>query len=119
MKKELLNSAEIKSNTKLRKLIKEFLESDEDVPIIPCLAATAAPHGDIYIVFEPGGERDVPTPPEVGYAIREIRTSEILCEFEPQNLAHSYGHERISPEISINLDGIENAGDETGRPAKI
>ena len=32
MKKELLNSAEIKSNTKLRKLIKEFLESDEDVP---------------------------------------------------------------------------------------
>ncbi len=32
MTKQLLNSAEIKSNAKLRKLIREFMESDEDVP---------------------------------------------------------------------------------------
>ena len=31
MKKELLNSAEIKSNTKLRKLIKEFLENLKNI----------------------------------------------------------------------------------------
>ena len=32
MAKKLLSAAEIKNNAKLRKLIKEFLESDEDVP---------------------------------------------------------------------------------------
>lgn len=32
MKKQLLNSAEIKSNAKLRKLIKDFMESDEEIP---------------------------------------------------------------------------------------
>ncbi len=32
MEKELLNSAELKSNAKLRKLIKEFMDSEEDVP---------------------------------------------------------------------------------------
>ena len=32
MAEKLLSAAEIKNNTKLRKLIKDFLESDEDVP---------------------------------------------------------------------------------------
>lgn len=32
MKRQLLSSKEIKSNAKLRKLIKEFMESDEEVP---------------------------------------------------------------------------------------
>ena len=32
MNKKLLSAAEIKSNAKPRKLIKEFMESDEEVP---------------------------------------------------------------------------------------
>ena len=87
-------------------------ERDEDVPVISHLAASAPTKGNIDIVFEPSGERDVPSVPEIRHTDCEIRSAEVFRQFESQCLAHSERHERIAGEVRIDLDRVHHAGQE-------
>lgn len=61
-------------------------EGYEDVEIVAPAGTTASAQGDVDIVLEPRGKRDVPTPPKVGYTHRQIRAAEVVDEVKPMTL---------------------------------
>ena len=73
------------------------------------LAATASAQRKVYVISEPRRERNMPSSPEISQRLSEIRPDEVRLQFYPEQLAASYRHQRITGEIGINLNGIENA----------
>ena len=76
----------------------------------PGRAAAAAAERDIQILAEPRAERDVPAPPELRHAQRQIRAAEVLRDVEAQHPADADGHERVAPEVKIELERIRERG---------
>ena len=71
--------------------------------------------GDIDIVLEPGGKRDVPPPPELDEAGRKIWAVEIDHEpeaKEPRKAARAVG---ISAEVAVDLHGEEDCAKDASR----
>ena len=73
-------------------------------------AAAAAAEREIQIVAEPRAERDVPPAPELRHAQREIRAAEVLRQVEAEHPADADGHERVAPEVKIELERIRKRG---------
>ena len=82
---------------------------DEQIEIGACRAAAIAPQRDIDVLAEPGGQRDVPTPPIVGERAGGQGVVEVFGEAEAQHTPQADGHVRIAGKVEIDLDG--KAGD--------
>ena len=61
---------------------------------------------DVYILAEPGGERDMPAPPELGDAFGDIGVIEVFKKVKAENTAQSDSHVRVSRKVKVNLKGI-------------
>ena len=68
---------------------------------------------DVDVVAEPGRQRDVPAPPEVGRAAREIRMVEVLGQLEPEPARRAARDVGVGGEVRVDLDREgEHAGPE-------
>ena len=85
-------------------------EDDERVPDNLRLRAAAAAQRDIHVIPEPSGQGDVPTPPELGDIPAEIRNVEVPHQLDTEQLGCADGNIRITGEISVDLEGKENGG---------
>ena len=77
----------------------------EDVQNPPPAADPAAAHGDIHIVPKPAAKADVPPPPELRDASREVGIVKILDKMEPQHPPKADGHVGIAGKIEVNVQG--------------
>ena len=64
--------------------------------------------GSVEVIPKPGGERDMPAPPEICHRIREIGTPEIGHQVVAHDASCTDGHIRVAREVAINLNGKEN-----------
>ena len=71
-----------------------------------------ATQGDIDIIAEPCGERDMPTPPELRYVAAEIRYVEVAHESDTEQLGDAYGYVGVAGEVAINLNGEQHGCEE-------
>ena len=71
--------------------------------------------GDIDIVLEPCGKRDVPPPPELDEAGRKIWAVEIDHEPEAEEPRDAARAIRISAEVAVDLDGKEDCTKDASR----
>ena len=69
---------------------------------VPSVYATAA-KGDVDVVSEPRGERDVPTAPELRNGFRQIGLTEVLHQVEAQYTGGSDGDIGIAGEVAVDL----------------
>ena len=61
---------------------------------------------DVEVVAEPGRQRDVPAPPELGEALRDVRVVEVLEEAEPEHPAEPDRHVRVAGEVEVDLERV-------------
>ena len=73
-------------------------------------AAAAAAEREIQIIAEPCAQRDVPPAPELRHAQREVRAAEVFRQMEAKHPADADGHERVAPEVEIELERIRERG---------
>ena len=71
----------------------------------PGLGAAVASQGDIQVFPEPGGQGDVPAPPELGDAFGDIGIVEVGQEFKAQHPAKAGGHIGVTGEVEVDLEG--------------
>ena len=76
------------------------------VEVLTCPSAAVAAERDVHVLPEPGGQRDVPAPPEIRDAGRHIGVAEVLRELKAEHTPQSDCHIRISGEIKVNMQGI-------------
>ena len=62
---------------------------DEDIHALADLPAAVAAQGDVDVIPEPGGQGDVPAPPELGHALGDIGVIEVDAELEAQHPAQA------------------------------
>ena len=79
----------------------------------------AAPQGEVDVVPEPGGQGDVPPPPEFGDGPGDVGVIEVLQEVEAKHLAQADGHVGVAGEIVVDLQGVAQGAQpgERGRQA--
>ena len=65
-----------------------------------------AAQGDVHIIPEPGGQRDVPPAPEIGNGYRQIGLVEVLQEVEAKHPPQADGHIAVAGEIEIDLQSV-------------
>ena len=80
---------------------------DEDVAVHLEFGAAVAAEGYVDVFSEPGAHGDMPSSPELRYALGNVGVIEILLEGEAQHLAEAYCHIGISREIEIYLERVE------------
>ena len=78
-------------------------ERDQQVQPPPAFALAVAAEGNIQVVAEPGGQRDVPARPEVADARRQIRRVEVLHQVETEDLRRADRDHGIAAEIAVDL----------------
>ena len=73
--------------------------------LIPALAGLTALASLPFstVVAQEGGQRDVPPPPELRDAGRDIRVIKVRAEVVPHRSRHADGHVGIAREIAIDL----------------
>ena len=81
-------------------------EDGQQVEIDPRLRDPAAAQRDVDVVAEPGGERDVPAPPEVLHGAGDVGIVEVLDELEAQHPPQPDGHVRVAREIEVDLQRV-------------
>lgn len=75
-------------------------------------AATVATEREINIVAKPSRERDMPSAPEVGYGLCEIRSDEVGWQINAKESSATYRHQRVAGKVGINLNGVEHTSQE-------
>ena len=83
---------------------------DENVahPLPPGNAVAA--ERDVHIVAKPGGQRDVPPPPELRDRQGDIRVVEVFEEVEAEHPAEADGHVAVAGEVEIDLQRVGDGG---------
>ncbi len=79
--------------------------------------AAIAPQGDVQVVPEPGGQRNVPPAPKFRGRPGKIREPEILHEVDPQQFGGPPGDIGITGKIGVNLEGEGHHADH--RPVSV
>ncbi len=80
-------------------------ERDEDVARPDPLGRPGAAERDVDVIAKPGGERDVPAPPEVRRRARHVRMIEVLGQLEPQPARRAARDVGVRRKIRVDLDG--------------
>ena len=60
---------------------------------------SAAPQGDIQVVFEPGGQRNMPAPPEIPDGSGEIGVAKVDREIKAQDPGRADGYIRVAGKV--------------------
>ena len=74
---------------------------------------------DVDIVAEPRREGNVPSPPEVANAFRQIGGFEVVHEGEPHQAGASERYGGVAEEVAVNLHGVERHGSHDARAAEV
>ncbi len=82
-------------------------ENDERIADLHADAAAAAAQGDVEVVAEPGGQRDVPAPPELGDVAGEVGVGEIAHQVEAEQPGGADGDVGVAGEVAVDLEGEE------------
>ena len=90
-------------------------EDDEDVADGLGLGDARSAEGDVEVVSEPGGEGDVPTPPELGDVAGEVGELEVGHQLEAEELGGADGDVGVSGEVPVDLEGEEDGPEDEGR----
>src|SRR5580704_17205253 len=77
-------------------------EHRDEVEVVARGRNAVAAERNIDVVAEPGGERDVPAPPEIADGLGSVGKLEIFDKLEAEHFSHADGHVRIAGEIEIN-----------------
>ena len=73
--------------------------------------------GNIDVVAEPAGERDVPATPEVGDVRGKVGIAEVVRKVEAEEACRADGDVAVAREVGIDLEGKEQSAIEQGRTA--
>ncbi len=73
------------------------------------LAAPAAAERDVDVVAKPGGERNMPSAPELCHIAREIREGEVSHQPKAEQPCRPDCNIGVSREVSVDLEGEQNA----------
>lgn len=81
-------------------------------------AVAIAAEGNVEVVTEPGGKRDMPAAPEFGEGAGEVGAAEVDGEVEAEEFGHADGHVGVAGEVEEDLEGegkgagpgVEDAG---------
>ena len=76
---------------------------DEEVDVSAHRAAAVAAEGEVEVLAQPGAERDVPAPPELGQVTGEIRMVEVQRELVTEQAGQPHRDEGVAGEIGVNL----------------
>ena len=79
---------------------------EEQVEVHAQPPLSVAAERDVEIVAQPGGERDVPAPPEVGDAVALVRCAEVGGDFKAHPQGDADGHVRVTREVAVELQGV-------------
>ena len=80
--------------------------NDKQVQNYPAGFDSRSAQREIYVVPEPGGERDMPSAPEFGQVIRDIGEVKVLQEVESKHASQTDRHIRVTVEIKIQLESV-------------
>ena len=69
-------------------------------------AAAIAAHRDVEVVADPARQGQVPAPPEVLDAARQIGVVEVFREMEAEHLADADGHRAVAGEVEEQLQRV-------------
>ena len=89
-------------------------EDDEDVADGLGLGDAGSAKGDVEVVSEPGGEGDVPTPPELGDVAGEVGELEVGHQLEAEELGGADGDVGVPGEVPVDLEGEEDGAEDEG-----
>ena len=89
-------------------------EDDEDVADGLGLGDAGSAEGDVEVVAEPGGEGDVPTPPELGDVAGEVGELEVGHQLEAEELGGADGDVGVPGEVPVDLEGEEDGAEDEG-----
>ena len=78
----------------------------EQVDVLPEFAVAVAAKRDIEVVLEPGGEADVPAPPELGDGCGLVGAVEVLRKVEAEQEGYAYCHVGVAREVAVDLQGV-------------
>ena len=78
---------------------------DGQIQDLPRLTAAVAAQRDIDVFPEPGGQADVPAPPELRHGAGLIGVLKVFQKVEAKQMAQTDGHIGIAGEIEIDLEG--------------
>ena len=98
---------------------------EEQVAIGLQRGAAIAPQADVQVVAQPGGQADMPAPPEFGDRLADIGLVEVLHEAEAHHQAQTNGHAAVAGEIEVQLRGVGDgsqpglAGGRVGQPEAV
>ena len=80
-------------------------KGDHGVAVLPLSPLPVSPQWDVQVVPEPGGQGDVPPPPELGDAFGDIGVVEVGQELKTQHPSQAGGHVGVAGEVEIDLEG--------------
>lgn len=79
--------------------------------MVPHRAYTVPPQWDIEVVFEPGGEGDVPASPKLADRGGTIGVVEVDHHAEPEDTSAAQGDIGVSRKVTVDLIGKEDGGE--------
>ena len=74
---------------------------------------------NVYVFSEPGAERNMPSSPEFRNGERGVGIIEVFLEIESQHTSETDCHIGVSREIVIDLQGVGDKTDPSGKRAKL
>ena len=74
-------------------------------------AAAIAAHRDVKVVANPARQGQVPAPPKILDAVRQIGMVEVLWKMETEHLANANGHCAVAGEVEEQLQRVGAAAD--------
>src|SRR5205814_9860318 len=84
---------------------------EDQVNVSAAEPAPVSAERNVKIFAQPGGERDVPAPPEIGDRFRAIRRIEVFRENKTEHEAEPDRHVGVTAEIEINLERITDGAE--------
>ena len=73
---------------------------------LACLALAVSAQRDVEVIPEPGGQGDVPAPPEVRNGGSYVGVPEVLRRLKAKHAAQADGHVAVAREIKVDLNRI-------------
>ncbi len=79
------------------------------VSAVPALAVAA--QGNVEVIAKPGGQRNMPSSPELGDRLADVGRVEVLGEHEPHHQPQADRHVGVGRKVEVDLEGIGDGAD--------
>ena len=91
-------------------------EDDEDVADGLPFAHARTTQRNVEVIAEPGGQRDVPTPPELCDIAGEVGRLEVGHELDAKEFGGADGDVAVAGEVTVDLEGKIDGAEHEGGP---